>query len=472
MSNPFYNYQSVFLPRTIVPSARFNAHFVSIAQGFDLVYADLQTKLDGSRNVIAGTGLTGGGSIINDVTLSFDQTWGDARYALSGHNHSGVYAPVVHGHAGEDITSGTVPSARLPVFAGFAPGAVPASDGSTTKFLGADGLWKVPAGGGGGGGGGTWGTIAGNIADQADLQAALTSKADKAVTISPGTGLTGGGNISANRLISFDTAWGDARYAGVATTMSAGTGLTGGGNLSANRSFALDLTYTDARYAAAGHTHPYVAKSGDTMTGNLAVPYVSASGATAGFGLGDRNNSSSWLQYSVSSIWRLHLIGTGDLVTVSAAGQLSATSFICSNWFRSTGNSGWYSETYGGGIYMVDTTWVRTYNGSSFYSTGSILAAGDITAFSDVRLKTNIETIEGALGKVGRLRGVTFDRIDTGQRQAGLIAQEVVAVLPEVVSEGPDGYLTLAYGNVVGLLVEAIKELRAEVAELRNAAAR
>ena len=91
---------------------------------------------------------------------------------------------------------------------------------------------------------------------------------------------------------------------------------------------------------------------------------------------------------------------------------------------------------------------------------GNVTAAGDIVAFSDARRKTDIQTITGAVAKVEALRGVTYTRtdIEDKSRKLGLIAQEVREVLPEVVVEGDDGMLTVAYGNVVGVLVEAVKE--------------
>ncbi len=101
-------------------------------------------------------------------------------------------------------------------------------------------------------------------------------------------------------------------------------------------------------------------------------------------------------------------------------------------------------------------------------ATGSLTATGNVTAYSDVRLKDEIERIDGALDKVEKLVGYTFTRTDSGERQTGLLAQDVQAVLPEAVVEGE--YLSVAYGNMMGLMVEAIKELRAEVAELRQQA--
>lgn len=100
---------------------------------------------------------------------------------------------------------------------------------------------------------------------------------------------------------------------------------------------------------------------------------------------------------------------------------------------------------------------------------GAIFAGGNITAYSDIRLKTNIQVIPDALGKVCALRGVTYTRIDSGERDTGVIAQEVQAVLPEAVKG--DETLAVAYGNLAGLLIEAIKELHAEVEALKHGAA-
>ena len=95
---------------------------------------------------------------------------------------------------------------------------------------------------------------------------------------------------------------------------------------------------------------------------------------------------------------------------------------------------------------------------------GSFTATGNITAFSDERLKENIETIEGALDKVSQMRGVTYkykSELNDGQRGTVVIAQEMQQVMPEVVQDGE--YLSVAYGNIVGVLIEAVKELKAEL---------
>jgi len=91
------------------------------------------------------------------------------------------------------------------------------------------------------------------------------------------------------------------------------------------------------------------------------------------------------------------------------------------------------------------------------WNEGDYTAAGDITAFSDRRLKTEIKPIESALEKVKKLSGYTY--IKDGRRSTGVVAQEVLEVLPEVVHGGEETMYSVAYGNMVGLLIEAIKEL-------------
>jgi len=99
--------------------------------------------------------------------------------------------------------------------------------------------------------------------------------------------------------------------------------------------------------------------------------------------------------------------------------------------------------------------------------TGNIVASGDITAFSDERIKTNIRPIKNALAVVNRLEGVMYEKLDTGETSSGLVAQRSRPHTPELVKANQDGMLSVAYGNYAGYFVEAIKELTAQVEELR-----
>ncbi len=98
--------------------------------------------------------------------------------------------------------------------------------------------------------------------------------------------------------------------------------------------------------------------------------------------------------------------------------------------------------------------------------TGTVTAPNFVSS-SDARLKSDITVIPDALQKLRSLTGVTYRMAGSDLRQMGLIAQDVQAVAPEVVVE-TDGVLRLAYGNLIGLLVEAIKDLAEEVKQLRE----
>lgn len=99
---------------------------------------------------------------------------------------------------------------------------------------------------------------------------------------------------------------------------------------------------------------------------------------------------------------------------------------------------------------------------------GTVTATGDITAFSDSRTKINVETITEALYKVKAMRGVSYISKFNMEERIGVIAQEVERVVPEVVHTHTNGLKSVAYQNLVGLLIEAIKALELRVAELES----
>ena len=101
---------------------------------------------------------------------------------------------------------------------------------------------------------------------------------------------------------------------------------------------------------------------------------------------------------------------------------------------------------------------------------GTIRASADVIAYSDRRVKENIITVNNALDKVTKLRGVTYTRKDIEDKSTklGVIAQEVLEVLPEVVFKDDEGKYSVAYGNMAGVFIEAIKELENRIKELEN----
>ena len=137
----------------------------------------------------------------------------------------------------------------------------------------------------------------------------------------------------------------------------------------------------------------------------------------------------------------------------------------------------WYDHT-------ANSFNMRTANVQRFQldSSGNATFTGNVTAYgaiSDERLKENIEVINNAIDKVKELKGVTFTYKKDGEKSTGLIAQDLEKVLPEAVytsetiadereGEESEEHLAIRYGNTVGLLVEAIKELEARIKELEG----
>lgn len=105
----------------------------------------------------------------------------------------------------------------------------------------------------------------------------------------------------------------------------------------------------------------------------------------------------------------------------------------------------------------------NTFAGSSNTFSGTVFASL-FQQSSDSRLKADVKTLNNAVEVVNNLRGVSY--LKDGKKEIGLIAQEVEQILPEVVGETSDGFKTVAYANIVGLLVEAIKEQQNTIKEL------
>jgi hypothetical protein len=126
----------------------------------------------------------------------------------------------------------------------------------------------------------------------------------------------------------------------------------------------------------------------------------------------------------------------------------------------------------GGFIFSVGGTTTTTGSTAlTIETTTNATFAGTGTFNSDLRLKKNIFTIENALEKTLKLRGVEYDRIDNEDHQIGLIAQEVEEVIPQVVytPEGDsEGMKSVAYQNIVGLLIESIKEQQKQIEDLKT----
>ena len=162
-------------------------------------------------------------------------------------------------------------------------------------------------------------------------------------------------------------------------------------------------------------------------------------------------------------------LSSGDL-TVDVAGDIILDADGGDVFVKDAGTTyGSLTNTSGNLIIKSGTTTAATFSGANVtfagtLASGAITSSGDVTAFSDMRLKSDIRTIDNALNRVCDLRGVFFTK--DNEAGTGVIAQEVENILPEVVHSGV--YKSVAYGNMVGVLIEAIKELRSQVKSLQE----
>ena len=155
------------------------------------------------------------------------------------------------------------------------------------------------------------------------------------------------------------------------------------------------------------------------------------------------------------------VVQLNNLTTSTSTTQAATANAVKTAYDRSSWSTGVFTST-------TDST--STTSGALQVRGGlgvakKIYAGDDITAFSDKRFKSNIERIENALDKVCQMGGYTFDH--RGERKTGVLAQEVKEVLPEAVYGSEETTYSVAYGNLAGILIEAIKELRNEIQQLK-----
>ena len=205
---------------------------------------------------------------------------------------------------------------------------------------------------------------------------------------------------------------------------------SGGTFISGNRSYGLDST-TGFRVSG---TH--------VIDGNREIKNAQLKGTTTG----SRFNTGQYF-YDTANIARFQFVNNGNVSH--------------SKW-RTGGTSGKHIFENGSGTERAEID-----------ASGNFTVDGNVTAYgsaSDINVKENIEVIPNAVQKVQKLDGVTFNYKKDGSRSTGLIAQQLQEVLPEVVYETTDlegtEHLAVRYGNVVGLLVEALKEQQTQIDNL------
>ena len=170
-----------------------------------------------------------------------------------------------------------------------------------------------------------------------------------------------------------------------------------------------------------------------------------------------------------------------QLINCSAGNGSTGLKFATNNWFFSTDNiARLYFSASSATFFRSANHWYFQNNSGAnqaqITDTGNAIFNGNVTAYgtvSDIRLKENIQRIADPIDKVKQLDGITFDYKKDGSRSTGLIAQQLLEVLPEVVYEeadldSGDTHYAVRYGQVVGLLVEAIKDQQEQIDSLKD----
>jgi hypothetical protein len=202
-----------------------------------------------------------------------------------------------------------------------------------------------------------------------------------------------------------------------------------------------------------------------------------------------RNNTGGGTEYTVLdsgnySSWAI--ARGGDTVTsiinfqTNNGGRLGATDSAKLQAY-STGNNAAFMSFHKAGHFAINFGidddnvmriggWSAAANLFQMDMSGNLTMKGDVIAFSDERVKENIRTLDSALEKTLKLRGVSYTRTDSSDKSTkiGVIAQEILEVVPEVVSQDANGTYGVSYGNIVGLLIEAIKEQQQQIDELKK----
>jgi len=259
------------------------------------------------------------------------------------------------------------------------------------------------------------------------------------VTITAGSGLTGGGDITTTRTIN----------------VGAGDGISVAADSVAVDATVLRTTGDSIVSASAQITH-------DSTTGFVANEHIDHSSVSITAGSGLTGGGTIAASRTID-------IGAGTGIDVAA----DAISVDVSDFMTNGANNRVLTAT---GTDAMNAESGLTYDGSNLDVTGGVRATGDVVAFysSDKRLKDNIVRIENPLDKIEKIGGYTYDWNDkqntyeVGSKDFGVIAQEIQEVLPELVTERDNGYLAVKYEKIVPLLIESIKELKQEIDDIKQ----
>ena len=233
---------------------------------------------------------------------------------------------------------------------------------------------------------------------------------------------------------------------------------------------------------AGGYTMGFDTWNGTALTQKMTISGGGTVHANTRMDIG----SQTWTGYGSNPIAKLNVgVNGGEAINIfNNQENYASLSFIDSQsngtqsatieWSSGSGNPFKITNMGNVPIYILDSgnVGIKKTTGISYALdvTGDIRASADVIAFSDKRVKKDIKTIDNALEKVTKLRGVSYKRSDVpdNKTKIGVIAQEVKEVLPEVVSKDDQGLYAVSYGKMAGVFIEAIKDLKAEVDSLKQ----
>ena len=472
------------------------------AGGVNINWTDTSTGSDGdpfdlsfnvSTSITAGDGLTGGGALSSNRTISHADTSSQSSVNNSGRTYIQDITLDTYGHitgitsATETVVNTDTNTNQLTTFV--------VEDGDGTEVTISQGKeWKFVEGGGIDI---NWtDTSTGSDGDPFDLtikhvdtssQASVNNSGNTVIqdvtldTYGHVTGLT-------SKALSIPAAAANATI-----TLSAGTNLGGGGNFTTNQSsnetitFNLDSTIDVTEV----HLGSEVQLRESTDRADL-LQITSATSGWAGLQIRNSSNEGRWSFMTDGSTagfyddengdWAVQMQENGG-VTLYHNGVANFTTgatylemakhldmnnndiYGCDQLFHH-GDTNTYMQ------FHAADQWRVVVGGSERLevknSSPHVLVSGDLNSTSDERLKKNIKPIDNALADICQLEGVTFDWKDTGTQGQGFIAQQVEPIIPEVVNTDEDtGMKSINYVGLIGHLVEAIKTQQTQIDDLK-----
>jgi Chaperone of endosialidase len=272
---------------------------------------------------------------------------------------------------------------------------------------------------------------------------------------------------------------GNPTASGVTIPGNAGYYLGVNGGVYANTLTVNNITANSINASGGGSINGLVSAANLTGTGNIPVTVLPSIINTSS-GVASSTTPYTGTTFTIGSTVNATNNASFPIITIDQYGRITNTSsvnIVSSQWLNSTPPQS-PPLIYFDGIVGIGTTGDQTSAFTSqpgtastyLYVDGDIYATGDVIALSDAKYKTDLKVIDNPIEKIKKVSGYTYTRTDTvtKQRQTGVIAQELEAILPEAVQTSTNGDKSVAYGNVIGLLIECIKEQQKEIDELKK----